>query len=232
MAKVIYNEHVDLNYYLIKIDQVEDVKPGQFYMLRAWDKYPTLSRPISVYDVEEDGLVFLYEVRGTGTKIIKDLKPGDEIMADGPHGNSFNYKNIDEISLVGGSVGAAPFYYLIKCLKKENPLVKIDFYIGERENQNIEKAFNIDGINLIIQKGGFITDSLNFEKKLIYTCGPDAMMNAVKNIGEKHNCKVFLSLDNRMGCGVGACLSCTCKTKNGNMRACVEGPVFDGSVLI
>lgn len=232
MARVIYNKHIDLNYYLIKIDQVDDVKPGQFYMLRAWDKYPTLSRPISIYDVEDDGIVFFYEVRGEGTKIIRNLKAGDDITADGPHGNHFCYENIDEISLVGGSVGAAPFYYLVKCLKRENPEVKIDFYIGERETQNLEKAFEDLEVNFIIKKGGLITEVLEFDKKLIYTCGPSAMMQAVESLGTQNGCKVYVSLENRMGCGVGACLSCSCKTKTGNKRACVEGPVFDGSELV
>lgn len=232
MPRVIYNKHIDQNYYLIKVETKDVVEPGQFYMLRAWDKYPVLSRPISVFDVEDDGVLFLYEVRGTGTKIIKDLKAGDEIKIDGPHGNHFEYKGISELSIVGGSVGIAPFYYLIKKLQQENPDVEIDFYLGEREEQNLEKVFeDLKGINLIIKKGGFITDELKFEKKLIYTCGPQAMMNVVNKLAKENDCKAFLSLENRMGCGVGACLSCTCKTKEGNKRACVEGPIFEGSSL-
>lgn len=232
MSRVIYNRQIDKTYFLIKTDTVVDTKPGQFFMLRAWDKYPTLSRPISIFNVEDDGLVFLYEVRGEGTKIISQLKEGDEIKVFGPYGNGFEYRGIDEISLVGGGVGNAPFYYLSKCIKIENPNAKIDFYLGERVEQNIESAFEDLDVNLIVKKGGFITECMEYDKKLIYTCGPSVMMEKVSLLGAENGCQVYVSLENRMGCGVGACLSCTCKTKTGNKRACKEGPVFKGADLI
>lgn len=232
MTKVIFNKKIDGNYYLMKVDLVKETLPGQFYMLRAWDNYPTLSRPVSIFDSEEDGLTFLYEVRGEGTQILSKLKEGDELKVYGPYGNSFKYENINEISLVSGGVGSAPFYYLSKYLKKYNPDVKIDFYIGQRENQNLEQLFEDLGVNLKVKKGGFITDILEYDKKLIYTCGPDIMMKKVTELGLEKGCEVYVSLENRMGCGVGACLSCTCKTKDGNKRSCKEGPVFEGGALI
>ncbi|EFI42022.1 dihydroorotate dehydrogenase electron transfer subunit [Peptoniphilus sp. oral taxon 386] len=232
MASVIYNREVDKNYFLMKVDEISNVEPGQFYMLRAWDNYPTLSRPISVFDVQEDGILFLYEVRGIGTKLLSKLRKNDEIKLFGPYGNHFCYKNKREISLVSGGVGAAPFYYLSKCLKRYNESVKIDLYIGERENQNLEMLFKDLDVNLKAKKGGFITDILEYDKKLIYTCGPEIMMRKVFEYGNENNCEVYMSLENRMGCGVGACLSCVCKTKDGNKRACKEGPVFFGGDLV
>lgn len=233
MSKVIYNKMIDDDYFMLKTDtKVDKVYPGQFFMLRAWDLYPTLSRPISIYDVCEDGLVFLIESRGIGSKLLKNLKEGDEIKVFGPYGNHFEYENIREISLVAGGVGSAPFYYLSKCLKKSNPDVKIDLYIGLRENQKLEKCFEDLGVNLIVKKGGFITDYVDFDKKLIYTCGPDIMMYKLKDLAEKNACKIYLSLDKRMGCGLGACLSCTCKTVNGNSRTCKDGPIYKGSDIL
>lgn len=231
MAKVLENIKIDNNYYLLKTDLKMDVLPGQFFMLRAWGNYPTLSRPISIYDASNT-LEFLYEVVGEGTKILSQLKVGDELKVEGPYGNSFKTKDIKEISLVGGGVGVAPFYYLIKKLKEENKNIDIDFYIGERENQEIENAFLDLDVNLKIKKGGFITDILEFDKKLIYTCGPDIMMKNITKLAQENNCEVYVSLDKRMGCGVGACLSCTCKTKDGNKRSCKEGPIFKGGDII
>lgn len=231
MVKVLENIKIDDNYYLLRTDLKMDVLPGQFFMLRAWGNYPTLSRPISIYDASET-LEFLYEVIGEGTKILSQLKVGDELKVEGPYGNSFKTKNIKEISLVGGGVGTAPFHYLIKKLKEENENIDIDFYIGERENQEIEKAFLDLDVNLKIKKGGFITDILEFDKKLIYTCGPEIMMKNITRLAEENNCEVYVSLDKRMGCGVGACLSCTCKTKDGNKRTCKDGPIFKGGDII
>ena len=231
MAKVIENIRIDNTYYLLKTDLKMDVLPGQFFMLRAWDTYPTLSRPISIFDAS-DKLEFLYEVVGEGTEIFSNLKPGDDIKVEGPYGNSFNTENISEISLVGGGVGIAPFYYVSKVLKEKNKNIKIDLYLGERENQEIEKSLLDLDVNLKIKKGGMITDILEFDKKLIYTCGPDIMMKNVTKMAIENNCEVYVSLDKRMGCGVGACLSCTCKTTSGNKRSCKEGPIFKGEDII
>lgn len=234
MAKVIDNIRIDETYFLLKTDLKMDVLPGQFFMLRAWEDYPTLSRPISIYDATET-LEFLYEVVGEGTEIISKLKPGDEIKVEGPYGNSFEAEGISEVSLVGGGVGTAPFNYLSKVLKEKNPDVKIDFYVGERENQEIEKAFESlkeIGVNLIVKKGGLITEVLEYDKKLIYTCGPDIMMKNVTKLGLEKGCEVYVSLDKRMGCGVGACLSCSCKTTGGNKRSCKDGPVFKGADIV
>lgn len=232
MNEVIYNKKVDKNYFLLKVDKIIDALPGQFFMLRAWDNYPTLSRPVSIYDLDQEGIVFLIEKRGLGTEILSKLKKGDSIKIFGPYGNHFQYKNIKEVSFVAGGVGSAPFYYLSKYLKKYNKDVKIDFYLGEREDQNLEDCFKDLDLNLIVKKGGFITDILKYDKKLIYTCGPEIMMKKIADLGKENSCQVYLSLENRMGCGLGACLSCTCKTKEGKKRACKEGPVFKGDELI
>ncbi|WP_019137944.1 dihydroorotate dehydrogenase electron transfer subunit [Peptoniphilus timonensis] len=231
MAKIIENIEVCKDYFILRTDLDVKVYPGQFFMLRAWESYPTLSRPISVYDVT-DGVDFLIEKRGEGTKILEKLEKCDEIKLFGPFGNSF-YANVDEVALVGGGVGVAPFHYLIKEIQKIKPESKITLYIGEREELELEKSFKDINCDIIVKKGGFITDAIDFEKhKLIYTCGPEIMMKKVVELARQHDTKTYVSLEKRMGCGVGACLSCSCDTKKGRRRSCKEGPIFKGSDLL
>ncbi|MDU3087470.1 MAG: dihydroorotate dehydrogenase electron transfer subunit [Peptoniphilus harei] len=231
MAKIIENIDVCKDYFILRTDLDVKVYPGQFFMLRAWEAYPTLSRPISVYDVT-DGVDFLIEKRGEGTKILENLKEGDEIKLFGPFGNAF-YANVDEVALVGGGVGVAPFHYLIKEIQKLKPSSKITLYIGEREELELENAFKDINCDIKIKKGGFITDIIDFEKHdLIYTCGPEIMMKKVVELAKEHEVTTYVSLEKRMGCGLGACLSCSCETKRGRRRSCKEGPIFKGSDLI
>ena len=231
MAKIIENIDVCKDYFILRTDLDVKVYPGQFFMLRAWEAYPTLSRPISVYDVTE-GVDFLIEKRGEGTKILESLKEGDEIKLFGPFGNAF-YANVDEVALVGGGVGVAPFHYLIKEIQKLKPSSKITLYIGEREELELENAFKDIDCDIKIKKGGFITDIIDFESHdLIYTCGPEIMMKKVVELAKDHDVTTYVSLEKRMGCGLGACLSCSCETKRGRRRSCKEGPIFKGSDLI
>ncbi len=231
MAKIIENIDVCKDYFILRTDLDVKVYPGQFFMLRAWESYPTLSRPISVYDVT-NGVDLLIEKRGEGTKILEQLKEGDEIKLFGPFGNAF-YANVDKVALVGGGVGVAPFHYLIKEIQKLKPSSKITLYIGEREELELENAFKDINCDIKIKKGGFITDIIDFENyDLIYTCGPEIMMKKVVELAKDHDVTTYVSLEKRMGCGVGACLSCSCETKKGRRRSCKEGPIFKGSDLI
>lgn len=227
MTRVIYNKKVDENYYLLKVEESKKVSPGQFFMLRAWENYPTLSRPISIFN-EDRGLEFLYQVVGRGTEILRSLKAGDDIKIFGPYGRGFDLPDSD-LAMVGGGVGVAPFYYLTRKIKEKNPKSKITFYIGEDENLCLENLFKNLDIDLRVKKGGFITDLIDFKNhKLIYTCGPNIMMEKVYEYGKNYGSEIFVSLDLRMGCGLGACLSCSVDTKNGRKRSCKEGPVFRG----
>lgn len=231
MSKILENKKVCKDYFILRTDLKTKVYPGQFFMLRAWDNYPTLSRPVSVYDVT-DGVDFLIEKRGLGTEILEKLVPGDDIKLYGPYGNMF-YPNVDELAMVGGGVGVAPFHYLIKEIRKYKPDADLTLYIGEQEELELENAFFDVSVNLIVKKGGYITDIVDFENhKLIYTCGPEIMMKKVVELAKMHDSKTYVSLEKRMGCGVGACLSCTCETTKGRKRSCKEGPIFKGEELI
>ena len=230
MSRVAENIQVSNNFYLLIIDEFRETKPGQFYMLRSWEDYPILSRPISIFNLT-DKLEFLYQVVGKGTGLLKNLKKGDNIKVYGPYGNGFE-TDVTNLAMVGGGVGLAPFYYLSKKVLEKNPKADLTLYIGEKENQNLERLFIDIPIDMKVKKGGFVTDIIDFNKhELIYACGPDIMMKKVYELGKNFGLETYISLDLRMGCGLGACLSCSVDTKEGRKRSCKDGPVFKGSSI-
>jgi dihydroorotate dehydrogenase electron transfer subunit len=228
MAKIISNKKLSDDFYLMKVEEANDAKMGQFYMLRAWDDFPVLSRPISVYDADEQSVSFVYKVVGKGTEIFANLKHGDEISLQGPLGNGF--PNVTgKIALVGGGVGIAPLYLTAKTLMKNHPENKIDIYLGFSDQVVLIEEFDKVSRDLIVDVGGYITDKINpNDYDYIFTCGPNIMMKVLyekcKNVQRTKN--LYVSMENRMACGIGACLVCTCKNKSGNKKACKDGPVF------
>ena len=110
--KVIENRYVGEGMYYIKIGGSFEAKMGQFYMLRAWDKFPLLSRPISIYQIDDEGISFLYKKVGHGTQIISQLREGDPIKLEGPYGNGFE-KVEGRVALVGGGIGTAIFTWVL-----------------------------------------------------------------------------------------------------------------------
>ena len=214
--------------------------PGQFYMLKSWDLDPFLSRPISIANIEEDKLVFLYEVKGKGTEIFSKLKIGDNLELLGPLGNGFdlekatNNRPPSNIAIISGGIGIAPMIFLAKELRGN-----IDFYCGFRHEVyyiDIIKKY-VDNIYISTENGffghkGFVTELFVPNKyHLIYTCGPVPMMKKIVEM-TKDKIPVFTSMESRMACGIGACLGCTIETKSGMKRVCKEGPVFPGKEVI
>jgi dihydroorotate dehydrogenase electron transfer subunit len=207
-----------------------DARMGQFYMIRAWGSYPVLSRPVSVFDTDGATVSFLYKVVGKGTEIFAALKPGDEITLDGPLGNTFPDLS-GNIAMVGGGVGIAPFYLTARELKTRHPDCRVDLYLGFSDQalpvDNYRKV--ADGV--VVDVGGFITDSIEPERyEHIFTCGPEVMMRSLYGKCERAGVadRLYVSMENRMACGVGACFVCSCKTSAGNKKVCKDGPVFRG----
>lgn len=233
MGRIVENKRVGQDFYLMKVNQTNQAAPGQFYMLRSWETYPVLSRPISVFDAEEDSVSFLYKVVGQGTKLFTQLKPGDEITLDGPHGNGFPaLPGKNKIALVGGGVGIAPLYLAAKCYKAENPDCQVDLYLGFSGEPILVEEFEQVADHVTVNVGGFVTDDISpCEYDAICTCGPVVMMKVLyeKCVREKAAAPLYVSMENRMACGIGACLVCSCKTSGGNRKVCKDGPVFMGS---
>ena len=231
MAEILQNEQVSDDFYLMKVKKENQAAMGQFYMLRAWNEYPFLSRPISVFDADPETVSFLYKVVGKGTEIFTKLKAGDEITLDGPHGNGFPEVK-GKIALVGGGVGIAPLYLTAKTLKKLDPDTKVDIYLGFSGQPILTDRYEAVADQVKVNVGGFVTDDIDpREYDFILTCGPEIMMKVLyrKCRDLKAKAPVYVSMENRMACGIGACLVCTCKTSKGNRRACKDGPVMLGN---
>ncbi len=179
MAEILQNEQVSDDFYLMKVKKENQAAMGQFYMLRAWNEYPVLSRPISVFDADPETVSFLYKVVGKGTEIFTKLKAGDEITLDGPHGNGFPEVK-GKIALVGGGVGIAPLYLTAKTLKKLDPDTKVDIYLGFSGQPILTDRYEAVADQVKVNVGGFVTDDIDpREYDFILTCGPEIMMKVL-----------------------------------------------------
>lgn len=226
MAKILYNKRLSKDFHLMAAKCGDAVRQGQFYMLRAWDTYPVLSRPISVYDCDGTSVTFLYKVVGEGTDIFSRLEAGNEITLQGPYGNGFPEAG-GKIALVGGGVGIAPLFITAKRLKQSG--CEVDIFLGFSDGAILADEYKQVSDSVDIDVGGYITDKVEPENyDFIFTCGPEVMMRALYKKCAEHGVsqRLYVSLENRMACGIGACLVCSCKTTNGNRKVCKDGPVF------
>ncbi len=229
---IIYsNEEISPNIFKLVLEGDFKGKPGQFYMLRGWNSLdPFLPRPISISNLENKKITFLYELKGKGTHIISKLKKGDKLSILGPLGNGFDLKEKGKIAIISGGIGIAPILYLAKNLKGQ-----VDLYSGFRSKPYYTDEIKpyLRNIYISTEDGsqghkGFITDL--FDPKdydLVLSCGPSPMMENLIKIC-KDNVPLYISMESRMACGIGACLGCTIETARGMERVCKEGPVFKG----
>ncbi|WP_411168138.1 dihydroorotate dehydrogenase electron transfer subunit [Clostridium sp. MB05] len=235
-SKVISNEKIVDGIYRMVVKDNNEVRAGQFYMLKL-NGQTLLPRPISVCEKNEGTITFLYAVVGNGTREYISLERGDYINLIGPLGNGFNIEeSLGKVALVSGGIGTAPMLELAKKLREKNKDSKIDLYAGFRDD-----IYLIDEIKAYVNEAyvstntgkyghkGFITDILKAEEyDTVLCCGPEIMMKKVVDMCKEKGVKVYVSMEKHMACGVGACLVCTCKTKDGHKRTCKDGPVFDG----
>lgn len=211
--------------------------PGQFVDLALPGFF--LRRPISICDYDADGLTIIYKVVGKGTAALSRLAPGAELDALSGLGNGFDTQKSGESPLlIGGGVGVPPLYALAKRLLAEGKCPtailgfnKADevFYAGEFENLGVRTIVcTADGS---VGVRGFVTDAIATLSgySFYYACGPEPMLRAVHALCP---CGGQLSFEERMGCGFGACMGCSCKTKYGNKRICKEGPVLTKEEVI
>lgn len=237
---IITNKRLIGDIFLLQVTRPEgEVKPGQFFMLKAWDEELSLMRPISVYRNDEDSLSFMYRVAGKGTQWLSQLKRNDKIMLLGALGNGFPCEEVHgHIALVGGGIGIPPLY---ETAKKLNTLGnKVDIYLGYKDALFTFEEFEDVCENIFIssEQGfegykGFITDLLKpAQYDAVFTCGPLVMMSKIIDMCKESNTPIWCSMEKHMGCGIGACLTCSCETTNGMKRTCKDGPVFKGEELV
>ncbi len=224
MATVMQNSAVGTDVYLMKVSGRYAPRMGQFCMLRGWEDYPLLSRPISVFDCDAEGIRFLYKVVGEGTARLSRLRTGDPVEVQGPYGNGFP-EATGRVALVGGGIGSAPLYYAAKCLRGAG--ASVDLYLGFTDEALLTETYRAVCDRLTVDVGGYITDAVDpAQYDTIMTCGPQIMMRVLAQKCRGTAAELYVSMENRMGCGIGACLVCSCKTRGGNRKVCKDGPVF------
>jgi len=228
--KVLDNIEISKGIFELTIKGNFQGRAGQFYLLRAWDIEPLLSRPISIHEILKDKISFIYQVAGKGTEILYKLKTGDNIKITGPLGNGFDTKILKgNIAVVAGGVGIAPMKQILKELVATNKHVdgfNIDFFCGFRNSVYLSTEDGTAGYK------GYITevfDSLKYD--VVLCCGPEIMMERTVNMCKTSKTPIWVSMEKHMACGIGACLVCTCKSEGLNKRCCIDGPVFLGETL-
>ncbi len=204
-------------------------RPGQFVNLLLDGLY--LRRPISVFDAEGDLLRIIYKTVGRGTEQMSRLQPGAVLNALTGLGNGYDLTPAgDAPLLLGGGVGVPPLYLLARRLQESGKQVKAVLGFNTREEVFGEEDFRALGCEVTVTtadgsygKKGFVTDALPEEYSYFYTCGPEPMLRAVYRTAKGSG---QFSFEERMGCGFGACMGCSCKTVTGAKRICRDGPVL------
>lgn len=235
--KVESNEKIAKSVYKMVLsgDTSAITRPGQFINIKVPDKY--LRRPISVCDFDGDSVTVIYKVVGEGTKIMSEMEKGISLDVLTGLGNGFDAgKSGDRPLLIGGGVGVPPLYNLAKKLKDEGKTVTVILGFNTSDEVFLKEEFEkIATVYLTTADGsegqkGFVTDAMGtVDYDYIYTCGPQAMLRAVY---DKAKTGGQFSFEERMGCGFGACMGCSCKTKYGAKRICKDGPVLEKEEII
>ena len=225
---------------------VEVALPGQFLNVKCSNQLePFLRRPISISNIDKNNqtLDFIFQIKGKGTKTLAEKEVGDFIDIVGPLGNgTFSIKNYKNVAIIGGGIGIFPLYELAKQLKVKS---NITTYLGFRNKDMVimEDDFNkvSNTLNISTDDGSYAQKgfSVKFLKEdvekndfdIIFACGPMGMLKEVKKIAQEKNIPCQISLEEKMACGIGACLGCAVKLKeevcqNTYGHICKTGPVF------
>lgn len=205
--------------------------PGQFVNLRLDGFY--LRRPISVCNVDGDALTLIYKVVGRGTEAMSRMQPGEKLDALVGLGNGYSLDECgDRPMLIGGGAGIPPMYLLARRLLARGADVTVVLGFNAREEIFYEEEFRALGAKVVVATAdgsygvrGFVTDAMKQlpAPSAVCACGPEPMLKAVYNAADVPG---QFSFESRMGCGFGACMGCTCKTKYGAKRICKDGPVL------
>ena len=236
------NEQIAKNVYRMQLGgDTTGILPGQFVNIRVQGQF--LRRPISVCNVEqplnnvEPHLTIIYKVVGVGTEAMSHLPVGTQLDVLTVLGNGYDLtKAGDAPLLVGGGVGVPPMYMLARQLREMGKNVRVILGFNTKDEVFYEEEFRALGCDVIVTTvdgshgiKGFVTNALDGQQSYYYTCGPLPMIKALIQAAGTHG---EVSMEERMGCGFGACMGCTIQTTQGPKRVCKEGPVFPAEELI
>lgn len=251
-GRVTQHQEIAPGFYLLTIKApaiAQLAQPGQFVHVKCTPTMdPLLRRPISLHgmDAQAGTITLLYQVVGRGTQLLSKFMVNDEIDVMGPLGRGFTLPNSPgNVVVVGGGIGAAPLLPLVEALCTQGSAVTL--ILGARTKEWLlgAESFTQAGAQVLVAtddgtqgQHGYVTDILAQQLQgtlpvALYACGPEPMLKAVANMAAKQGVTGQVSLEERMGCGVGACLACVCKIKVATadgwdyQKVCVDGPVFD-----
>lgn len=240
-TRVLHNRKIEEGVYDLLLgaeNLAADANPGQFISLYCNDGAKLLPRPISICEIDRynKAIRLVYRVVGKGTEEFAKLKTGDYIDCIGPLGRGFSLEGKKAL-IIGGGIGIPPLLELAKQLSCEKDIV-----LGYRDKTFLVEDFESYGnVYISTEDGstgtkGNVIDAIkanNLTADIIYACGPIPMLKGVKEYAKANHIKAQLSLEERMACGIGACLACVCKSTEldyhsnvNNKRICKEGPVF------
>jgi len=227
----------------------QNALPGQFVNVKCGGQEVLLRRPISICDIDRSNRTYkiVFQVRGQGTDILSKCRKGDALDVLGPLGKPFETDiKYSRIAVIGGGIGIFPLYFLLgetRAVVKRSYLGfrNKDFVVMEDEFNAVSSSLNISTDDGSKGSKGLVTDLLErdlqaMKPDILYACGPTPMLKRVAYLAESFVIPCQLSLEQRMGCGFGACLVCACRTKKeGKLdysRVCKDGPVFWSSDVI
>ena len=231
LFEILSNEALTANVYKMVLhgDTSAITAPGQFVNIQLSGLF--LRRPISVCDYDSETLTIIYKVVGKGTQVMSGIGAGKKLDILTGLGNGYDLSlSGDTPVLLGGGVGVPPMYNLAKKLIAQGKSVSVilgfntkDEVFYEQEFKDLGCAVQVTTVDGSYGKKGFVTDALPVNYSYFYTCGPEPMLKAVYKATSTSG---QMSFEERMGCGFGACMGCSCKTLTGYKRICKEGPVM------
>lgn len=243
IAKVKANGQIAENIYMITLTLPQSagkIRGGQFVNLSVGDDSYLLRRPLGVMKTEGDEVSLCYQLKGDGTHRLAAVKAGETLKILLPLGNGFNLTGYKKVAVIGGGVGVFP---LIATIREHCGEIEFYSYIGFRNKSAVcllDELEKSKKLTVVTDDGSYgeksnavkayLKDYKNIAADAIIACGPPVMLKALKGQLAENDIKTpcFVSLEERMGCGIGACLVCVCKKSDGNnARVCKDGPVFD-----
>ena len=222
----------------------KEAVPGQFVSVYSNDKSRLLPRPISICEADEESgcLRLVFRIAGEGTREFSRLETGDKVDLVGPLGNGFPAERAEgrRVWLIGGGIGIPPMLQLDHDLEEMGAASGVTAILGYRDEKFLLEDFSCECV-IATEDGsagtkGNVLDAIrenDLKADVIYACGPTPMLRALKEYSLKEGIECWLSLEEKMACGIGACLSCVCRSTEkdehsqvNNKRICTEGPVF------